>query len=406
MKEPSAKKKTRCTKKDCNNHGKCKGTVLRPKCACNRGYEGAKCQKIQSDCLKRDVDYYGDDIPGRERGAIKSSHDECAKTCQGISACKFWTWNASSGRCWPKHGQGKRRDVKNVISGSKFCGNPVIRCSYNGNECDRRNSRCVKRTDLHSGCTSGYLSQCVCSAPGTGINCWFGNAAKRCGEAEYCVRNDNENRVCKSGKQNCHCKKRIATSNPISGAYVEVLRGHDVSCDSRGCFDSNKGHKIREAAEERCNVLAECAMIMYWPPSGKFVLRRIDDPVKSTGRKTVVYAKVGGTYTATIKGRSIKCSGRCLNGNKAYAVKEVAVGKCLITPGCDSVMRSGNGKFYLRALSASSRPNSRFEVFTTPKRRKTCPKSRPNGKSCRRNCDCETLCLYRGNKNSGKKCHC
>lgn len=187
------------------------------------------------------------------------------------------------------------------------------------------------------------------------------------------------------------------TTNP--GAFTEVLRRYDVHCDGRGCLDSNRQHVTRKAAEARCEELAECGLVAEWWHDA-FYLRRIDDPVRTVDRDVVTYAKVGGTFTANRKGRSVGCWGTCINGNKPYEIKEVAVGKCLITPGCDSVMRWQDGKFYLRKLEGSSHPNPKTEVFMLPKTDKACPKKLPNGEKCKNHCDCERGCT------PTKLCHC
>jgi len=69
-------------------------------------------------CLKEDnIDYVGKTI----HDGIQNSMEDCAKWCGKEPKCKFWTYRKSDNRCWLKFSDSGRREIANVMSGTKNC---------------------------------------------------------------------------------------------------------------------------------------------------------------------------------------------------------------------------------------------------------------------------------------------
>ena len=65
------------------------------------------------------MDYNGHDI----KRVTTSSPEQCQKQCQGVSRCKFWTFNANDKNCYLKtSNSGKTPSESFVTSGPKYCG--------------------------------------------------------------------------------------------------------------------------------------------------------------------------------------------------------------------------------------------------------------------------------------------
>ena len=89
---------------------------------CTRGQKF--CLAAQS-CFEK-ADYHGNDIQEDQGdGFWTSDADECQKSCQDISSCKYWTLilvDDGGGLCYRKHSKNfVEHDADNAISGSKYC---------------------------------------------------------------------------------------------------------------------------------------------------------------------------------------------------------------------------------------------------------------------------------------------
>jgi len=247
-----------------------------------------RCDELQSmgclpeNCFERYVDYHGDDLDILQQGAIKLSEDDCAKTCQWIYACKFWTWLNKSGKCYVKHGQGERREgVTDVISGPKFC---ATLCEENQYVSSNTCTPCAAGSTREAGDdASGENTECA-GGPQY-IGCYKDSpfrtlpeniegshskqdCANKCKEKGYevmgrqyakeCFCGDNDpKQYGKYGKQAasiCKCGDGEENQGPWTNCVYLVEASQKTSTTSRRKECNDKCNDITEILHAKCNI--------------------------------------------------------------------------------------------------------------------------------------------------------
>ena len=82
---------------------------------------------LETQCFKKDHDFYGNDV----KSVSASSPNSCQIECQHNEDCEFWTYreekNSKVLNCWLKSNNNFRVWKKDRIAGPKYCGKEIIK---------------------------------------------------------------------------------------------------------------------------------------------------------------------------------------------------------------------------------------------------------------------------------------
>jgi len=93
---------------------------------------GQKTCGIGKCHIDREVDYFGNDLPGKKKIPVNNEQD-CVVLCYTTPQCSFWTYSPSKNLCWLKDGKDRVQYNKpDRVSGDKTCGAEIPSVIWDG----------------------------------------------------------------------------------------------------------------------------------------------------------------------------------------------------------------------------------------------------------------------------------